>query len=275
MDGSFPMCRRCGTSLLVPLSDYSAAGVGLPYKAWACTNPSCGFNIKIRNGRLVLDEPMTGSARGTPRSDPVHREQPPHTGAMPTTGPAPVYRVGDVYDAFQTLYPTDESKFSYCHGRFELALCLTSPRSAEVRDVRAAVARFALFIEHAIVVLLSSFGDSIDWMPDQFVLRSCGKSDPSLPPAPSTDGADILVVLLVDAGSRVVRVVREVPLTTDITQALRQGVHEQAALLQEPGAYNRVMEQMEERYPTEADLVEHAVVHWSDGDEAARKPWRG
>ena len=28
------------------------------YKAWVCTNPDCDFNLKIRNGDIVRDEPI-------------------------------------------------------------------------------------------------------------------------------------------------------------------------------------------------------------------------
>ena len=55
---SFPECRRCSEGDLVPLSDFGSQGAPIHYKAWACTNPDCGYNIKIRNGDLVVDEPI-------------------------------------------------------------------------------------------------------------------------------------------------------------------------------------------------------------------------
>ena len=45
-----PSCLKChekGT--LVPLSDYGRDGAPITYKAWACSNPDCGFNIRIDN----------------------------------------------------------------------------------------------------------------------------------------------------------------------------------------------------------------------------------
>jgi hypothetical protein len=32
------------------------------YKAWICTNPVCGFNLKIRNGDVYLNEPILTEA---------------------------------------------------------------------------------------------------------------------------------------------------------------------------------------------------------------------
>ena len=54
----FPQCRKCDDGDLVPLSDFGSQGAPIHYKAWVCTNPDCGYNIKIRNGDLFIDEPI-------------------------------------------------------------------------------------------------------------------------------------------------------------------------------------------------------------------------
>lgn len=43
---------------LVPLSDFGSQGAAIHYKAWVCTNPSCGFILKIRNGGIYVNEPI-------------------------------------------------------------------------------------------------------------------------------------------------------------------------------------------------------------------------
>lgn len=71
MDGSdgsemvvgFPPCQRCDTGLLVPFSDFGGQGAPIHYKAWACTNPDCGYNLKIRNGDIYIDEPINSGVR--------------------------------------------------------------------------------------------------------------------------------------------------------------------------------------------------------------------
>jgi len=40
------------------LSDFGSQGASIQYKAWVCTNPECGFNLKIRNGDVYIDEPI-------------------------------------------------------------------------------------------------------------------------------------------------------------------------------------------------------------------------
>lgn len=59
---TFPQCRKCSAGDLVPLSDFGSQGAAIHYKAWVCTNPTCGFNIKIRNGDVYLNEPINSGA---------------------------------------------------------------------------------------------------------------------------------------------------------------------------------------------------------------------
>ncbi len=48
----FPACQKCGAGLLIPLSDYGRDGATIRYKAWVCSSPDCGFNIRIDNGEI-------------------------------------------------------------------------------------------------------------------------------------------------------------------------------------------------------------------------------
>lgn len=50
----FPPCQKCNDGLLLPLSDYGREGAPIRYKVWVCSNPDCGFNIRIDNGEVTL-----------------------------------------------------------------------------------------------------------------------------------------------------------------------------------------------------------------------------
>ena len=65
---SLPKCQKCKVGDLIPFSDFGSQGAAIHYKAWACTKPDCGFNIKIRNGDLYIDEPISSGAGHTPRA---------------------------------------------------------------------------------------------------------------------------------------------------------------------------------------------------------------
>lgn len=50
----YPVCLRCEPGVLLPLSDYGREGAPIRYKAWVCSNPECGFNIRIDNGEISV-----------------------------------------------------------------------------------------------------------------------------------------------------------------------------------------------------------------------------
>ena len=53
-ESGFPRCQKCDTGILLPLSDYGREGASIRYKAWVCSNPVCGFNIRIDIGEISL-----------------------------------------------------------------------------------------------------------------------------------------------------------------------------------------------------------------------------
>jgi len=52
MEKEFPLCLKCDRGNLLPLSDYGRDGATINYKAWVCSNPECGFSIRIDNGEI-------------------------------------------------------------------------------------------------------------------------------------------------------------------------------------------------------------------------------
>ena len=63
---TFPRCRKCSAGDLVPLSDFGNQGAPIHYKAWVCTNPACLFNLKIRNGDIIVGEPVHDGSQHVP-----------------------------------------------------------------------------------------------------------------------------------------------------------------------------------------------------------------
>ncbi len=55
MEGiDWPKCKKCEDGQLIPLSDYGRDGATIVYKAWVCSDPECGFNLRIDNGEISL-----------------------------------------------------------------------------------------------------------------------------------------------------------------------------------------------------------------------------
>ena len=53
-DEALPTCLKCNGGVLLPLSDYGRDGAPIRYKAWICSNPNCGYNIRIDNGEISI-----------------------------------------------------------------------------------------------------------------------------------------------------------------------------------------------------------------------------
>jgi len=48
----WPKCLKCSQGILIPLSDYGRDGAPITYKAWVCTNPDCGFSLRVDKGEV-------------------------------------------------------------------------------------------------------------------------------------------------------------------------------------------------------------------------------
>lgn len=58
---ALPECKKCGKGTMLPLSDYGRDGAPIKYKAWVCSNPECGFNIRIDNGEISYGRTVSQS----------------------------------------------------------------------------------------------------------------------------------------------------------------------------------------------------------------------
>jgi hypothetical protein len=45
------------------LSDYGREGAPIQYKAWVCTNPNCGFHLRIDNGEISVGRGIAKSQK--------------------------------------------------------------------------------------------------------------------------------------------------------------------------------------------------------------------
>lgn len=63
MEDQFPKCLKCNTGVLLPLSDYGRDGAAIRYKAWVCSNPNCGYNLRIDNGEISLGRSIGSSTK--------------------------------------------------------------------------------------------------------------------------------------------------------------------------------------------------------------------
>jgi hypothetical protein len=48
---------------MLPLSDYGRDGATIKFKAWVCSNPQCGFSLRIDNGEISYGKPIGTSSK--------------------------------------------------------------------------------------------------------------------------------------------------------------------------------------------------------------------
>jgi hypothetical protein len=63
VEKAFPQCQKCNNGVLLPLSDYGRDGAPIMYKAWVCSNPVCGFNVRIDNGEISIGRTIGSSTK--------------------------------------------------------------------------------------------------------------------------------------------------------------------------------------------------------------------
>ena len=138
--------------------------------------------------------------------------------------------------------------------------------------MRAGIVRFALVVEGPVVLLLSRFGETIDWGTEPFTMPPGSPAERGWLATPRLDERDALSVVMVDAGTGLVRALRMLVLPANFTYELRRATRQQAAA--ETDVYDAAFEELQHRYPTLEALVEHAVVTCTDSGETEGKPWR-
>jgi hypothetical protein len=63
MLAAYPECLKCRVGRLIPLSDYGRDGAPITYKAWVCSNPECGYTLRIDNGEISVGRVVGQSAK--------------------------------------------------------------------------------------------------------------------------------------------------------------------------------------------------------------------
>lgn len=53
LNSHHPACLKCGSGVLLPLSDYGRDGAPIHFKAWVCSHPECGYHLRIDNGEIT------------------------------------------------------------------------------------------------------------------------------------------------------------------------------------------------------------------------------
>jgi hypothetical protein len=158
-------------------------------------------------------------------------------------------------------------QYSYRGDQHELVLFFEGPTAREVEAVRRGTSEFALTVAPPLVVLCYRFGDGIPWSDAPFTYHLVPESERSLPPEVEEGAATraCLLVFLVDAGTGILRVIRQVSFSNAFTARLHRAIREQALSTWDKSGYDRALAGLYRRHSAQ-DLASMAQVRCSGGD---------
>lgn len=147
--------------------------------------------------------------------------------------------VGLPYNPKRRSWP-EVSQYNFRGGEHELALFFASPSRSEVQAVAAGEVELAVYVDQPAIVLLYRFGREgagIPWSDAPYSWHLVPRHERKLPP--ELGGQDTLRIVLVDAGSGLVRALRLVLLPEVFTLALRAAIVDQASAPWDSEAYGK------------------------------------
>ncbi len=164
-----------------------------------------------------------------------------------------LYEVGQPYPAGSPPYP-EGGEYNYRGGAHELRLFFNTPTPAEGEAVRTGPAEVALTVDGPVVFLLYRFGEAFHWSDAPYTIHMVPADQRTPPPALEAGQGVLLTVLLIDAGSGIVRAIRVVSLSPHLTRELHAAIARQLADPFDQAAYDRHLQLVYQRSDTRALL---------------------
>jgi hypothetical protein len=135
----------------------------------------------------------------------------------------------------------------------ELAVFFTSPTTREVEAVQRGKTKFAWIDSEHTAVLAFRFGDGVPWSDTPYTPHHEHSDTPA--GLPAGEGHLVVVVVLVDAGTGIVRAIRAVTWPPRFVGTVRRSVDRLLAVPFSPEAADAALAALYARYPSTAELV--------------------
>jgi hypothetical protein len=190
-----------------------------------------------------------------------------------TDRPLHSYRVGDRYHPDRTFWP-ERGEYNFRQGEHELRLFYASPSKAEIAAVRAGEAHFALLAAPPVIIFCYRFAAApgfeagIPWSDAPYTWHMVPEDQRTLPlDLPHPTSRALLNIVLVDAGTGIIRALRAVTFSPEFSRALHRAIHDQAASSwRGQRHYEEAVEALYRRYPTSEAFVAAAQDRCTGGE---------
>jgi hypothetical protein len=175
------------------------------------------------------------------------------------------YQLDKPYVLGRTSWP-EAVEYNFRSGEHELRLLLKWPSLAASNAVSHGPCEFALVVEGPVILFLYQFGAAIAWSDVPYLWHLLPKEQRTLPDAESSEARALLQVILVDAGTGLVRALRVVTFSLAFTGVIHAAIRSQAEFPWiGPVGYDIALANIYRRYPTTADLLRHAIARTRGG----------
>ncbi|XXX79215.1 hypothetical protein WMF30_10615 [Sorangium sp. So ce134] len=178
-----------------------------------------------------------------------------------------ILSVGQLYHPGRTRWP-EAVQYQLRGGTHELVMFWPGLAVRDIAAVRRGPCEFALLVQQPVIWLLYRFDGACDWSDAPFSVHLVPEAERGPAMAVDTLGATtraLLHVVLVDAGSGVVRALRQVSLSPEFTAALHAGINEQLAAPWDERAYDAALQRGYEAWPTAEAMLAAALARCPGG----------
>lgn len=176
------------------------------------------------------------------------------------------YEVGKLYVEGKTRWP-ETADYNYRGGEHELRLFFKSPTAEEIEKIKSDLSRFALTVTGPVIWLAFKFGD-LPWSDASFSIHLVPEAEQQLPPPlPHEQSRALLHVILIDADTGIVKVLRLVSFSPTFSNALHKAIQAQwEAGWPGEDAYHLQITRTMNAYTSKAIATQLATVTCKGGD---------
>jgi len=174
------------------------------------------------------------------------------------------YEVGKLYHPSRTSWP-EGIEYNWRQNTHELKLFYRYPSAEEIAAVKRAPAECALTVVGDILFLVFRFGAQ-PWSDAPYSWWMVPPDQRTPPPALAGEERALLNVLLIDAGTGIIRAVRAISLGPAFSQALHAAIRAQAAAASfDQAAYDRQLAAAYRLYRNSGALLAAATARTRGG----------
>jgi hypothetical protein len=175
--------------------------------------------------------------------------------------------VGEPYLPGVTSLP-EAVQYNFRQGAHELLMWLGSPSREEVRAIRKGRAEFRLLVESGVIFLLYRFEGNARWSDCPYSYHLVPAEQRQLPfDLPTPESRAMLQVLLVDAHTAILKVIRTCSLSPSFSRRLHEAIGDQAVRTDfSKTAYAATLTALYRKYPSANRMAAAAEIACIGGE---------